>query len=181
MDQINEDKRSDIRMISAFLSKLLTTRQASFTEEGIDIFDLNFSMQPLMSLVDFQNEVKDKELMQRLGYLISESIISHFKKRFAIEEKKISNLWTNLFDISGFGKVETVDVTKERTILKISNSNFAKLYAEKHGKQREPVCHLITGIFKNFVEKTTGKKVEVKETSCIAMGNRVCTFELKTV
>lgn len=168
-------------MISSFLSKLLMARQASFTDEEIDIFELNFSMQPLMSLIDFQNEVKDKKLMRRLGYLISDSIISHFKKRFAVEEKKITSLWTNLFDISGFGKVETVDVTKERTILRISKSNFAKLYAEKYGMQKEPVCHIIAGIFKNFVEKTTGKKIEVKETSCIAIGNRVCTFELKTI
>lgn len=167
-------------MISAFLSKLLTTRQASFTEKEIEIFDLNFSMQPLLSLIDFQKELKDKKMMERLGYLISESIISHFKKRFAIEEKKISNLWTNLFDMSGFGKMQVVDVTENRTILKVDNNNFAKLYTEKFGIQKEPVCHIIAGIFKNFVEKTTGKKMEVEETSCIAMGNKVCTFELKT-
>jgi predicted hydrocarbon binding protein len=168
-------------MISAFLSKLLTTRQASFTEDEIDIFDLNFSMQPLTSLVDFQKEIIDKKLMERLGYLISESIISHFKKRFAIEEKKISNLWTNLFDISGFGKVEVVDMTKDKTILKLGKSNFAKLYTEKYGIQKEPVCHIIIGMFKNLIEKTSGSKVEAKETSCIAMGNKVCTFELKTI
>jgi predicted hydrocarbon binding protein len=168
-------------MISAFLSKLLTTRQASFTEEGIDIFDLNFSMQPLPSLVEFQNEIADKKLMERLGYLVSESIISHFKKRFAIEEKKISHLWTNLFDISGFGKVEVVDITKDRTILKMEKNNFAKLYVEKYGMQKQPVCYIIVGMFKNFIEKTSGKKVEAVETSCIAMGNKVCTFEIKTI
>jgi len=168
-------------MISAFLSKLLTTRQASFTEEGIEIFDLNFNMQPLLSLVRFQNETKDGEKMEKLGYFISESIIAHFKKRFAIEEKKISNLWTNLFDISGFGKVEVVDMTKDKTILKLGKSNFAKLYTEKYGIQKEPVCHIIIGMFKNLIEKTSGSKVEAKETSCIAMGNKVCTFELKTI
>jgi len=168
-------------MISTFLSKLLTTRQASFTEDEIDIFDLNFSMQPLPSLIDFQKEITDKKLMERLGYLISESIISHFKKRFAIEEKKISNLWTNLFDISGFGKVEVVDMTKDKTILKLGKNNFAKLYMEKYGIQKEPVCYIIVGIFKNFIEKTSESKVEAKETSCIAMGNKVCTFEIKII
>ena len=166
-------------MISAFLSKLLTTRQASFTEEGIDIFDLNFTMQPLLSLVKFQNETKDGEKMEKLGYFISESIISHFKKRFAIDENKMTNLWTNLFNISGFGKVEVVDVTKEKTILKLENNNFAKLYMKQYEVQKKPVCHLLAGIFKNFIEKTSGKKVECKEISCIAMGNRVCTFEIK--
>lgn len=167
-------------MISPFLSKLLTTRQASFTEEEIEIFELNFSMQPLLSLVKFQNETKDGKRMEKLGYFISESIISHFKKRFAIEEKKMTNLWTNLFNISGFGKVEVVDITKERTILKLEKNNFAKLYTKEYGIQKQPICNLLAGIFKNFIEKTSGKKVEAKETSCIAMGNKVCTFEIKT-
>jgi predicted hydrocarbon binding protein len=168
-------------MISSFLSKLLMARQASFTEEDIEIFDLNFSMQPLISLVRFQHEMNNKEKIEKLGYLISESIIDHFKKRFAIEENKISDLWTNLFNISGFGKVEVVDMTKGRTILKIGKSNFAKLYIEKYGTQKEPVCHIIIGMFKNLIEKTSGSKVEAKETSCIAMGNKVCTFELKII
>ena len=165
-------------MISPFLSKLLTTRQASFTEEEIEIFDLNFSLQPLSSLVRFQKETNDKKVMKKLGYLISESIILHFKKRFAIEEKKLVNLWTKLFDISGFGKLDVVDIREDRAILKIEKNNFAKLYIEEYGVQKEPVCHIISGIFKNFVERSTGKKVKVKETSCIAMGNKVCTFEM---
>jgi predicted hydrocarbon binding protein len=166
-------------MISAFLSKLLTTRQASFTEKEIEIFDLNFSMQPLMSLVKFQNETKDGAKMEQLGYFVSESIISHFKKRFAIEEKKMTSLWTNLFNISGLGEVKVVDITKESTILKLENNNFARLYTKEYGIQKQPVCHLLAGIFKNFIEKTSGKKVECKEISCIAMGNRVCTFQLR--
>jgi len=166
-------------MMSAFLSKLLTTRQASFTEEEIEIFDLNFTMQPLLSLVKFQNETKDGVRMGKLGYFISESIVSHFKKRFAIEEKKMTSLWTNLFNISGLGKVDVVDVTKERTILKLEKNNFAELYKREYGIQKQPVCHLLTGIFKNFIEKTAEKKVKCKEISCIAMGNRVCTFELR--
>lgn len=168
-------------MISSFLSKLLMARQASFTEDNIEIFDLNFSMQPLISLVEFQHEMNDNEKIEKLGYLISESIISHFKKKFAIEEKKMSDLWTNLFNISGFGRVETVDVTKNRTLLKMEKNNFAKIYMNKYGIQKQPVCHLLAGIFKNFIEKTSGKKVDCKEISCIAMGNQVCTFELKTI
>jgi len=168
-------------MISSFLSKLLMARQASFTEEKIEIFDLNFSMQPLTSLVEFQHETNDIEGIENLGYFISESIISHFKKRFAIEEKKIADLWTKIFNISGFGRVETVDVTKNKTILKMEKNNFAKIYMNKYGIQKQPVCHLLAGIFKNFIEKTSGKGVECKEISCIAMGNRVCTFELKTM
>jgi len=119
--------------------------------------------------------------MEKLGYFFSEAIISHFKKRFAMEEKKMTSLWTDLFNISGFGKVQVVDITKEKTILKLEKNNFAELYTKEYGIQKQPVCHLLTGIFRNFIEKTSGKEVECKEISCVAMGNRVCTFELRTI
>ena len=181
MEQVDRTEKIGGEMISSFLSKLLTTRQASFTEEEIEIFDLNFTLQPLPSLVEFQKEVSDERMMERLGYLISETIIDHFKKRFAIEEKKMSDLWTKLIHLSGLGKIEVVDIKGNRTILKVEKNNFAKLYLEKYGLQKKPVCHLIKGIFKCFMEKLTGKKVEVVETSCIAMGNKVCTFEVRII
>ena len=115
-------------MISSFLSKLLMARQADFTEEGIEIFDLNFYMQPVLSLVKFQHEIGDEEKLEKLGYWISESIIDHFKKKFAIEENKISSFWIDIFNISGFGKVQVLDMTKEKTILKLDNNNFSRVF-----------------------------------------------------
>ncbi|MBD3156033.1 MAG: hypothetical protein GF368_05270 [Candidatus Aenigmarchaeota archaeon] len=165
-------------MISSFLSKLLTTRQASFTEKGIEIFELNFSMQPLAALVEFQKEVTPKK-MERFGYLMSDSVINHFKKRFAIEEDKISNLWTGLFNVSGFGKLHVVSMSDKEATFEIKDNNFAKLYQSKYGEQKEPVCYLICGILKNLFEKTTGKKASCKETICIAEGKTSCSFELK--
>jgi predicted hydrocarbon binding protein len=164
--------------MSSFLSKLLISKQATFTEREIKILELNFSLQPLLGLVNFQKEIDEREIMEKLGYFISESIISHFKKRFAIERENLANLWINLFDINGFGKLEFIESNNERTIAILEDNNFARLYLEKYGKQKKPVCHIIIGILKNFVENTTGRKVEAKETSCIAMGNRVCTFEI---
>ena len=103
------------------------------------------------------------------------------RKSTYIEEKKVSDLWTKLIHLSGLGKIEVVDIKGNRTILKVEKNNFAKLYLEKYGLQKKPVCHLIKGIFKCFMEKLTGKKVEVIETSCIAMGNKVCTFEVRII
>jgi predicted hydrocarbon binding protein len=165
-------------MISSFLSKLLTTRQASFTEKGIEIFELNFSMQPLIALVEFQKEVSP-EKMEKLGYLMSDSIINHFKERFAIEEDKISNLWTGLFNVSGFGKLQVVSMSEKEATFELKDNNFAKLYQSKYGKQKEPVCHIICGILRNLFEKTTGKKAKCKETTCIAESKSTCSFEIK--
>ena len=168
-------------MLSNFLKKLLFARQADFTEDEIKILEMQFSLQPMLALVEFQNRIKDKKLFEKFGYLISESMISHLEKRFAIERKKLIDIWTKLFNMLGFGKFELIITTKNRTIIKMESNNFAKLYLKKYGKQEEPVCHILVGIFKNFIEKTSGKKVEVKETSCIASGNKVCTFEAEVV
>jgi len=164
-------------MISPFLSKLITTRQATFTDEEIEIFELKYFLLPLQSLVDLQQKIQDKTVMEDLGYFISNSIIDHFKKKYAMDESKIVDIWTKLFDLSGFGKLEIVSLNEKEGVFQIKNNNFAKIYASKHGQQKEPVCHIIRGVLKNVYERTQGKKVECKELQCIAAGKNVCTFK----
>ncbi len=168
-------------MISPFLSKLITTRQAAFTEDEIDIFEMKYFLQPMDSLVDFQKKLNDEKMMEDFGYLISESIVNHFKKRYSIEEGKIMSIWTNLFDLSGFGKLKVVNFNDTEAFFQIENNNFAKSYKDKYGTQKLPVCHIIRGILRNVYEKTTGKKVTCTENQCIAKGNVACSFKVQSI
>lgn len=166
-------------MISSFLSKLLMTRQAIFLEEEIKILDLNYFMQPILGMVKLQNELERKDIMRRFGYLASESVVEHFKRRFAIPEEKIMDSWTKLFGLSGFGKLDIISSEKDKTILKVSENSFAKAYVQEYGLQKEPVCHFLCGVFENLMESVSGKPAICKEMGCIGKGNGVCTFEVK--
>lgn len=179
MVTINSYKRYDREMISSFLTKLLTARQANLTEEEIQIFDMKYSMQPIESLIFLQEKIGKPELMKDFGRSYSNTIVEHFKAKFSIEEDRITSIWTNIFNISGFGKLKIVNMDKNGGIVEIKNNNFANVYKVKHGKQNKPVCHMIAGVIEGIFEKTTGKDVKCLESSCIATGKSACVFEVK--
>ncbi|OGI14513.1 hypothetical protein A3K63_01960 [Candidatus Micrarchaeota archaeon RBG_16_49_10] len=166
-------------MISSFLTKLLTARQASFTEEEIEIFDLNYAMQPMESLVDLQGIVKKPEAMKEFGRSMSSSFTGHLKKKFSLEEKNVASIWTSIFNISGFGKLEIVRMDGKGGVVEIKGNNFARIYKMKNGKQKQPVCHVISGIIEGVFENVTKRKVSCTERSCAARGDVSCIFEVK--
>lgn len=169
-------------MISVFLSKLLTGRQASFTEENISIFDLFFSMQPIKSLIELQAEIKkkykDEELLKEFGKNISDAILGHFKTRFEMKGEQLKNVWLNMFNLSGLGKLEIVKIDNHSAIFKTDSSTIAKTYLGKYGKQKNPVCQIICGMLESYMKEITGKKAICKETNCVATGKQQCFFEL---
>jgi predicted hydrocarbon binding protein len=171
-------------MISVFLSKLLTSRQANFTEESISIFDLMFSMQPLESLVDLQKSVEDNlgkkgtDLMYDFGKKISSALIDHFKTRFKLKGEQIREVWINMFSLSGFGKLEVVKFSPSSAVFQTNSSSIAKIYSEKYKRAKGPVCSIISGMLEIYFQEMTGKNIKCKETSCMAMGKQFCTFEI---
>lgn len=171
-------------MISVFLSKLLTSRQANFTEENISIFDLMFSMQPLESLVDLQKSIEDDlgkkgtDLMYDFGRKISSALINHFKTRFKLKGEQIREVWLNMFSLSGFGKLEVVKSAPNSAIFQTNTSSIAKIYSEKYKRSKEPTCSIISGMIEAYFQEMTGKKAKCKETSCMSMGKQFCTFEI---
>ena len=171
-------------MISGFLSKLLTGRQASFSEENISIFELLFAMQPVKSIVGFQRDLertyKDegRDMMIGLGRNISDEIIGHFKKKFKMERSQLKNTWSNMFSLGGFGKLQLVKFGPHAAIVQTESSAIAKIYLNEFGRQKNPVCLIICGMLESYFKELTGKKAKCKETTCMANGNRYCTFEV---
>lgn len=173
-------------MISVFLSKLLTSRQANFTEENISIFNLFFTLQPVESLVDLQKNLEDKfgkrgeEVISNFGRKISSTMIDHFKKNFKIEREHLKDLWLNMFSLSGLGKLNIVKFDSKSAIFQTDSSSIAKIYLSKYKKSKEPVCHLISSMLEVYFEEVTGKKVKCRETSCVAARQKFCTFEISS-
>ncbi|MDI6798942.1 MAG: hypothetical protein QMD12_03045 [Candidatus Aenigmarchaeota archaeon] len=156
-------------MISVFLSKLLTSRQANFTDENISIFDLFFTMQPIESLVELQRSIekqyerKGLEIMLNFGKNISHTIISHFKKRFDMKGDQLKNVWLNMFSLSGFGKLELVKLESNSAVFQTDSSTIAKIYLSKYKQQKQPVCTIICGMLESYMKEITGKKYCVFE------------------
>ncbi|MEM5777138.1 MAG: 4-vinyl reductase [Candidatus Aenigmatarchaeota archaeon] len=168
-------------MMSSFLSKLLTARQAIFTEEEIEILEMKYVLHPLETLVDFQKNLNDEKKMEEFGYFLFQNIFDHLKKRFSLEESKISDLWINLFNLCGFGKIDLINISEKESIVEIKNNNFARIYISKNKQQKQPVCHIIRGSLRLTFERIYGKKFECKETQCIATGSKSCVFKIISI
>jgi predicted hydrocarbon binding protein len=169
-------------MISVFLSKLLTSRQASFTEENIKIFDLFFAMQPIKSVVELQDDLekkyKDRDMIVNFGRKMSDAMLDHFKTRFDMKGEQLKNIWMNMFGLSGLGKLEFVSLDKNSAMFQTDSSAVAKIYLDEFGKQKSPVCSIICGMLESYIKEITGKQAKCIETSCVANGKKQCIFEL---
>lgn len=169
-------------MISVFLSKLLTSRQANFTDENISIFDLFFIMQPIKSLVELQREIEkkyeDEELIKNFGRKISKAMLDHFKTRFGMKGNQLKNIWINMFCLSGLGKLEIVKLDDHSAMFQTDSSTIAKIFLNEYGKQKKAICSIICGMLENYIQEITGKKAKCKETSCLATGKKQCIFEV---
>ncbi|HKZ45598.1 MAG TPA: 4-vinyl reductase [archaeon] len=169
-------------MISVFLSKLLTSRQASFTEENINIFDLFFAMQPIKSIVELQVDIEkkynDEELVTNFGRKISDAMLDHFKTRFGMKGEQLKSIWINMLGLSGLGKLELVNMDKDSAMFQTNSSTIAKMYLNEFGKQKKPVCSIICGMLESYIKEITGKQAKCKETSCMAAGQKQCVFEI---
>lgn len=171
-------------MMSNFLSKLLISKQALFTDSSVSIFEMPFSLQPIESLVEMQREMeiqfdgKSEKLLKRFGNRMSESIISHFKSRFGMAGSQLSSAWLNMFGLSGFGKLETVEMSDKTAMFRLESSPIARIYLSKYKVAQKPVCFIISGMLENYFENMSGKKCVCEETSCMANGKRNCIFQV---
>jgi len=144
-------------MISVFLSKLLTSRQASFTDKDISIFDMMFAMQPIESLVELQKELEKKfgkegeQLMVEFGRTISDNIMNHFKKKFSLKGKRLESIWFNMFGLSGLGKLEVIKMDSKGARFQTDSSTIAKIHLSKFKKSKKPVCLIISGMLVEFL------------------------------
>jgi len=172
-------------MISVFLSKLLTSRQASFTDKDISVFDLLFAMQPIESLVELQKELEKKlgkegeQLMVEFGRMISDDIIKHFKKKFNLKGKRLESIWLNMFGLSGLGKLEVIKMDSKEARFQTDSSTVAKIYLSKFKKSKKPVCLIISGMLESYTKEVIGKRAKCIETTCVAQGKKYCVFEMK--
>lgn len=80
------------------------------------------------------------------------------------------------FVTSGWGRYE-VTQTGEDTYHVLSR--YFWLSEALKGIDKKPICALMEGILATLFSQAFDRKVDVKETSCVAIGDEVDTFEIK--
>ncbi|MEM7826464.1 MAG: 4-vinyl reductase [Candidatus Aenigmatarchaeota archaeon] len=170
-------------MLSSFISKLIVVRQFSLLENEFKILGENFYLQPIKSLVAFQDKVEEKFGKKGLDLIYEtskESFVEFAKemKKFAESEEKFFDVLLKLISHFGFGNLEIVEIDKKgrRALVEVKNNPFAKEYIKKFGFQKKCVDHLLAGIIAGYFSEFFKEKVKCEEKGCIAKKNLSCKF-----
>ncbi|MBC7113535.1 MAG: hypothetical protein H5T34_05935 [Candidatus Methanomethyliales bacterium] len=87
------------------------------------------------------------------------------------------NISTALFQWAGFGRIEIQDLTQDRGTILVYNSFECEL-----GKYRAiPYSQFIRGIIAGTLSELFGRRFNVVEEECIAKGDQLCKFKVKSL
>lgn len=110
------------------------------------------------------------------GEEVGKSIYENYGKYAPLEEGMLT-LFAELVKAVGWGIVEIVYSNLIEGIFTIRVYN--SIECEFCETSNEPCGYFAKGVLAGLLSKITGKKIEVKETKCIAMGDPYCQFEAK--
>ncbi len=80
--------------------------------------------------------------------------------------------------LSGLGVAQSVQDEEGGKVI-ITKAAIPTIYREMYGISSSPICKFQEGLLEESISRRTGKKVTVREVSCIAMGSDSCVFEVK--
>ena len=87
-------------------------------------------------------------------------------------------LWEALVRGARWGDIIGYEVMDDKIIIRLERLWECEI---QKGLVDKPASHLFRGILAGFFEKLLGKKVAVKETKCIALGDPYCQFEINII
>ncbi len=160
-----------------FINKLRLTRQLIFEEGQISLLGKpTVMMLPADAFIELhsvylkQDPVRLYEIGKAAGMDFHE-LVAHY----ALEPQHVIKFGVQVFNISGFGKLEVsqIDYENSRCIMHIKESIITKI------KSEDPACHYIRGLLVGFMQKTLCPDIEGVEKSCMAQGHQMCEFVLQ--
>ena len=129
-----------------------------------------------------------KGFLLRNGWHLAESHL----QELMLEEKdilnlvdKASSLHLETGQISGVTTERTINFTEQQEVKEMYakgtwfDSFEAVEHLKNHGISEEPVCHTLTGYASGYMTTACGRNIYVKEMTCMAMGHKDCTFEVR--
>jgi len=113
----------------------------------------------------------------RQGYIMGRKIYELFAKPIGIKDfEEGIELLNALGRSSGGGEIVGYNIEKDRKIiLKVNRLFECELYK---GRIDKPISYFSRGVFIGFFRELLGKKLDIRETKCIALGDQYCEFEI---
>ena len=118
-------------------------------------------------------------LLYHIGYGIGQKTFEmHIKPLDIISIEGLERVLVFLFRGSRWGDIREYSVENDKIILKIVNLWECEI---QRGAVDRPASHFVRGILAGLFGDFLGKKIDAKETKCIALGDPYCQFEINIV
>lgn len=95
----------------------------------------------------------------------------------ALVHEALTILFRMIMTEGGWGVVESLDLRAQPMTLVARNTPEPR----RLSSARQPVCHLMRGIYAGYLATLFGVPFTARETTCAALGDERCTFELTPV
>jgi len=120
-------------------------------------------------------------LLYNAGHKTGKFYVEEIRKITGLRELELLNECVRGDFMAKWGKFEyTLDFDKFEGEVKLYDSFLAKNWVKVTKKeQKYPVCAFIAGYIAGEIESIFGEKVIVEEKACMALGNKLCLFEVK--
>lgn len=161
------------------------TRQINFDEGNIDIFNINFVMQPAFEQV-YLNELffqklgdDGKSVLYDFGKNCAIEMNDQIFNKFKVDGTESLNLWQSIIELSGNAKINSI-TNRDGRIVILAKSTLAQKLKEKNSKIIESKAdYFLSGFFSGAFSKIYGKNLYCRETKCMVEGEATCTFILE--
>lgn len=170
--------------------KLLETGNIKFDEDRLMIlnaFQIIFPVSIFLKLRELLlKEVgieRGKKILRDLGEHQVQQGMKRYKKLLKIEKlskEKMMEFLTQHTSLLGWGKFNIIKFEESPTHITFINSNnpIAVEYKILYGISKQPIDDYFSGVLQRAYSVILNKKLECKETFCIAKGDKVCQFEI---
>jgi predicted hydrocarbon binding protein len=169
--------------------ELLNLGKIKFDEDRLVIlnaFQIIFPVSVFLKLYQLLLEInpqKTKTILKELGKYQFDQSFSRYKKLLKIEKLQIEkslDFFQKHASLMGFGKFSLIKFQKKPLHIVFVNINnpIASEYKILYGISKIPIDYYFTGLLEAAYSRFLNKKIECKETLCIAKNDKVCQFEI---
>jgi hypothetical protein len=175
--------------VSEFFSHMLAYGGFSFNDGVMMVWGDPSVFLPARAFVHlyaaFRKERRDADaIFHWVGTLTGRNATLVLMKKFGFDKHQLPD-FVNGATQDGFGYMEIKKMKWDHLTLTGelvgTNSSFALAYKKSHGKQKAAVDSYIGGILEGGAEPLFDLNLKVVETSCMACGDRLCTYSFTTL
>lgn len=174
---------------SSVFSDLIANGEFRVDEEGHALLNGQFLLMiPPPVILHLQNRLKEEvgqeqmeDIMIDAGQYQVQQALDRYRDRYGIDDisrEKLFSYFNNIVKILGWGEIEMQVTQNSEAKVTVKHPTLPSVYRHRNEEMADnPICHYLRGMMSEGLSALTDDGLLFEETTCAAMGGKVCVFE----